>query len=535
MGIAAATVRVDLDRVVGTVDPRIFGHFLESAFFDNIEGGVFEEASALSRGGSGPDAGLRDDVIQLCRRLGLPVVRWPGGNFTSSYHWTDGVGPRDRRPRRLNLDWGAEESNRFGTEEFLAWCAAVETEPFLVHGARNVDDAVRWVEYTNYGGDTTLTRARASSGHPEPHRVQLWGVGNEVYGDWQMGHRSAERYAEDAREHAHFMRQVDPDLRLVGVGLLDEDWCAPLLRQTAGSLDYLSLHLYGASTHLYRAAGPEEFDAVVGQAAFFEREIERFADLLEGLADRLGLPTPPAIALDEWNVRHLEPADWPEPRPGEAGGIAPRELPAEHGTALRVSRYSPRTLADALCYAGVFHALHRASGRAAAPTMANTVNLVNANGLIEVRASTAVPMATYHVWDLYQNRLGRTVHPVQVVGPERFQAVRQGDQRTTAGDFRTSNQELPDLDVIATSTEHAYQLAVINRHTENPIEISIRVGVQIPSAGTGWSIGGGDTDLFAANSITNPNAVAIQELGTVDPGTAYRVPPHSITVLDFPQ
>ena len=143
---------------IGRIDRNIYGHFLESAFFGNIEGGVFDEGSPLSNAEPGLLNGTREDVIAACRELGVPVVRWPGGNYTLSYWWQDGIGPRDGRPRRLDVNWGEEDSNRFGTDEFLAWCAAVGAEPYLVHNCRSVDDAVRWVEYTNYGGDTALTR-----------------------------------------------------------------------------------------------------------------------------------------------------------------------------------------------------------------------------------------------------------------------------------------------------------------------------------------------------------------------------------------
>ena len=131
----AATIDIHRNRR-HTIDPMIYGHFLESAFFGNIEGGVFDEGSPLAYGGDDTRNGLRTDVIELCRELGLPVVRWPGGNFTSAYHWEDGIGPRDSRPRRLELAWGSEESNRFGTDEFLAWCAEVGTEPYLAHSCR---------------------------------------------------------------------------------------------------------------------------------------------------------------------------------------------------------------------------------------------------------------------------------------------------------------------------------------------------------------------------------------------------------------
>lgn len=528
-----ATVTIDVTHPIGQLDHRVFGHFLESNFFGNIEGGVFDEGSARSKAGSGAAAGLRTDVVQLCRRLGLPVVRWPGGNFTSAYHWTDGIGPRDSRPRRLDLTWGGEESNRFGTDEFLAWCAEVGTEPFLVHSARDVDDAVRWVEYTNYGGDTELTRQRAANGHPDPYRVRYWGVGNEVYGDWQMGHRSAERYAADAREHVQFMRAVDPELNFVGAGTNEPDWIRPLLRATAGSLDFVSLHLYGASTHLY---ADETLSGVADQAVYFERELRSFATLLTDIAAEVGLDRPPAIAMDEWNVRHLEPVSWPEPAPGDDGGIAPRPEPGNAGKQLRVNRWSPRTLADALCYAGVFHALFRLCGHPAAPRMANTVNLVNANGLIVARPNGALPAATYGVWELYQNHLGRTVVPVEVAGPMRAVAVRQGDNRLDVG-FATRTESVPDLDVVATIDDGVVALAAINRAEEVDLDVTVRRadGQPLPRTVQSWTLGAGEDDLFAANSLHAPDRVGVVDGGTVAVGDdGLRFPAHSVTVVRFP-
>lgn len=196
------------------IDQNIYGQFLESAFFGNIEGGVLDEGSPRSIKGGVLD-GCREDVLDACKTLGIPVLRWPGGNFTSPYQWEDGIGPREERPRRLELAWGSEESNRFGTPEFLAWCRAVGAEPYLAHSCRNVDDAVPWVENTNYSGTTEYTKKRAADGHPEPYGVKFWGLGNEVYGPWQMGVRSAQQYVTDAREHARFMRAVDPSLRFI--------------------------------------------------------------------------------------------------------------------------------------------------------------------------------------------------------------------------------------------------------------------------------------------------------------------------------
>ena len=521
----SAYIEIDPHRTVGSVDDKVYGHFLESNFFGNIEGGVFDEGSPLALGGDGPERGLRRDVIQACRDLGLPIVRWPGGNFASAYHWEDGIGPRSQRPRRLELAWHGEESNRFGTDEFLAWCAAVGTEPYLVNSCRNIDEAVHWLEYTNSTADTAYARMRPRN---KPYGVRYWGIGNEVYGDWQVGHRSAERYAEDAREHATFLRAADPSIRLIGVGNEREEWLRPLLRRAGRLLDYVSLHLYGASTHLF--TGAAEVDVIAAQSLYFEERIEATARLIESLAGEVGLPQAPAIALDEWNMRHLEPTSWPEPHPGARGGIADRDTDPDAPTDdLRVNRWSTRTMADVLFYAGVFHAIHRLSGMAAAPRMANTVNLINANAPIQVRPTGVVRTATYHVWDLYQNHLGRTVLPTEVESPARRRAIRQGDNRLPGGGFDTRGGIVPALDVVATRSAEGIQVAAINRDHDT-IRATLRIGgAPAPAHAHVRDI---VADVLAVNSLDQSELVCLTDRG-IQPAASYDFPPYSVTLLSF--
>ncbi|MFC7404755.1 alpha-L-arabinofuranosidase C-terminal domain-containing protein [Georgenia alba] len=533
-----ATIEIDTAELT-RIDRNIYGHFLESAFFGNIDGGVLDERGEV-----------RGDVVDLCARLGVPNVRWPGGNFTSPYHWEDGIGPREHRPRRLELAWGSEESNAFGTDEFLAWCALVGAEPFLVHSCRDVDEAVRWLEYTNYDGDTEYTRRRTANGHPDPYRVRYWGIGNEVYGHWQMGYRPAREYAAAAREHALFMRRVDPSIKLIAVGAPPEqvvrgpgvrgaeqhheEWTRPLLDRAGGLIDYVSTHLYAASTHLVA----DDYDAVVGQPQFFEQRIQDYAHLVADTARDLGVERPLALALDEWNIRHLEPASWPEPRPGEDGGVAPRETDGGDVSRLRVNRWSPRTLADALFYAGVFHVLHRGATLPVPPTMANTVNLVNANALVVARPGGVLPSASYHVWDLYQNHTGPIALASRVEGPARTAPVRQGVQREPDGTFRSVPDVVPSLDVSASASadRSRLHLAVINRHRSATVEARLvldgRTG-NLPRRAEVHDIGADVADVFAVNTLDDPDRVALRHRGDVDLDGRYGFPPHSVTLLTF--
>lgn len=544
---APARIVVDPTDEIGQIDPNIYGHFLESGFFNNIEGGVFDEGSPLSVAEPGLLKGMRQDVIDACRALDMPVVRWPGGNFTSPYAWTDGIGPRDERPRRLNLAWGGEETNRFGTDEFLAWCEAAGTEPYLAHSARSVDDAVAWVEYTNYAGDTARTRERARNGRPEPRRVRYWGVGNEVYGPWQMGCRPAEQYARDAREHALFMRRVDPAIRIIAVGHDDETWTRSVLEHAGSTIDYLSYHLYGASTHLFDGRdAAEEFAAITAQSVHFEHQIRAYADLVGTLASEAGVDRPIALAIDEWNLRHLEPTSWSAPVPGDDGGIAARDNaavdPATPGR-LRVNRYSPRTLADALFYAGVLHGFQRMSGLAVAPTMANTVNLVNANGLLAVRPGGLVRSATYHVWDLLQRPCGNVAVRAETMCGEELRAIRSAPHPPPGEDaFPTWTAPVPVLDASATvdRARRTLHLSVINRDPYNaiPADIARRDdGGSLPRTARLWQLGGDVDagDLFAHNLIPEPDRLGVRDLGHVElPDGRVTFPPHSITVCEFP-
>lgn len=535
------TARIDITtRPVGSpVDPFVHGHFLESAFFGNIEGGVLDEGSELSVR-DGPLQGCRADVLEAVKDLGVPVLRWPGGNFTSAYWWQDGIGPRDRRPRRLELAWGSEESNRFGTPEFLAWCAEVGAAPYLAHHCRSVEDAVRWVEYANYAGTTDFAGKRAADGHPEPWGVRYWGLGNEVYGEWQMGHRPVAQYVADARQHARFMRAVDPSLSFIACGWQQEDWLEQVVAGLGNQVDYVSLHLYGLSRHLVDPSSAE-FDAVVAQSVSFEREIIDFSHRISRTAAEHGITRPLGIALDEWNIRHLEPASWPAPQPGPDGGVGERTTGGEAASApYRVNRASQRTLADALFYAGVFHALHRSARLAVPVSMANTVNLINANGLINVRPEGLVRTGSFHVWDLYQNHVGPIPTAHTVSGPVQTRNVRLGAGHTDAsGEPLCTTETVPLLDVLTSLfTGHdRLSLVVINRSSRDDITVQLSLDGSIgrlPTAATTRCIGADEQDLFAVNTIGTPDRVTFSKESRVnlDQGR-YTFGAHTVTLLSF--
>ena len=169
-----ARIQVDTRRKIGEIDRKLYGNFLEH-LGRCIQGGVFEEGSRLS-----DKDGFRKDVMQAVEDLHVPILRWPGGNLSSNYNWRDGIGPRDERPRRLEMAWGTIEDNRFGTHEFLDYVSRIGAEPYICAnlGTGSWDEAQQWVEYVNFDGDTTTTRLRINNCRDKPWKVNYWGLGN---------------------------------------------------------------------------------------------------------------------------------------------------------------------------------------------------------------------------------------------------------------------------------------------------------------------------------------------------------------------
>jgi alpha-N-arabinofuranosidase len=289
-GPASTQIAVDLTRPLGSLDRNVFGGFIEHVG-RCIYGGVYDEGSPLSDA-----SGFRTDVLALLRELRLGVLRWPGGNFASNYHWQDGVGPAAARPRRTDLAWNLEESNRFGTDEFLAYCAELGTDPFIClnMGTGSLAEALAWIEYCNGAGQADWARQRRGNGHAEPYRVRYWALGNELYGKWQVGGMSAEEYVATATTWARAIRRLDPGAVLVSCGNNGwSDWDQTVINGLAPLVDLHSVHIY---------TGAGEYWPNVLAAHMAERAIRAASAMISRVAYVKKIPSPPRIAYDEWNV-----------------------------------------------------------------------------------------------------------------------------------------------------------------------------------------------------------------------------------------
>jgi alpha-L-arabinofuranosidase len=297
----AARLTIDPAFSIGPAHRRLFGSFVEH-MGRCVYGGIFEPGHATA------DAhGLRGDVLDLTRELGVTVARYPGGNFVSGYRWEDGVGPAGDRPRRLDLAWKTIETNAFGLDEFMRWARAAGVEPMMAVnlGTRGVQEACDLLEYANHAGGTHFSDLRRKHGAEEPYGIKLWCLGNELDGPWQVGHKTADEYGRLAAETGRAMKMVDPTVSLVACGSSNRAmptfaaWEATVLEHTYEYVDYISAHTYYDPSDGDRAsilACAVDLDA-------FIREVVATAD---HVAAKLRHRRRLMVSFDEWNVWYQE-------------------------------------------------------------------------------------------------------------------------------------------------------------------------------------------------------------------------------------
>jgi len=505
-------ITIDTTRRIGTVDRAIFGGFIEH-LGRCVYGGIFEEGSALS------DArGFRRDVLDVLRPLRMPVLRWPGGNFVSGYHWTDGVGSVEKRPRRAELAWLAEESNRFGTDEFIEYCRALDTEPFIVvnMGSGSMGEAQAWVEYCNGTGNTDWANLRRSHGHPEPYRVRYWGLGNEMYGAWQIGARSADDYVRAARQFAYVMKRTDPEIQLVSCGQNGwNDWDRVVIDGLADLVDYHSIHIYTGSADYYTNV-------------FHPHQADRALRICESLIERVRYDKriihPVHIAYDEWNV-------WYRERSPEARRAGLEE------------RYS---LADALAVASFLNIFIR---HCRTVRMANFAQLVNVIALVMTDRTGLYLQSLYHPFRLYAEHTQSVALDPHVESETRV--LRPEDEDTFVRAHRVADLgPFALLDAAATCDPSGRDitLAVVNRDRERTVAAAVRLADgRIAPGAVAYEVTGASPE--ASNSFETPQAVGVRERrivpqdgrqegrasGTQTGGDeiVYEFPAHSVAVLRF--
>lgn len=425
---------VDKEFVIGDVDERIYGSFVEH-LGRAVYGGIYEPGHPTA-----DEMGFRRDVIDLVKGLKVPIIRYPGGNFVSGYNWEDGIGPVENRPRRLELAWRTIETNEVGVNEFVAWARKVDAEVMMAVnlGTRGIDAARHLVEYCNHPQGTYWSDLRRSHGYPEPHKIKVWCLGNEMDGPWQIGHKTAEEYGRIAAETAKVMKWVDPSIELVACGSSNRamrtfpEWEATVLEHTYEYVDYISLHTYYGNrdndlgNFLARSVDMDEFIRSVIATADYIKAKKRSKKTIQ-------------LSFDEWNVwYHSNEAD----RKLEPWQIAPPQLEDIY------------TFEDALVVGCMLITLLRHADRVKMACLAQLVNVIAP--IMTKNGGPAWAQTIYYPF-MHASVLGRGTSLLPVIKSPVYDSK----------DF--SDVPLVECAVVADPEQDALTLFLVNRDQEGDV------------------------------------------------------------------
>ncbi|MFT4109056.1 alpha-N-arabinofuranosidase [Propionicimonas sp.] len=438
--MSTAQITVDPGSVVGPVRRRTFGSFVEH-LGRCVYTGIYEPGHPAA-----DEQGLRTDVLDLVRELGVTTVRYPGGNFVSGYRWEDGIGPVDQRPSRLDLAWHCTEPNTFGVDQFIAWCAKAGIEPMMAVnlGTRGIAEAVDLLEYCTIPGGTAWSDARRANGAAEPYPVTMWCLGNELDGPWQIGHKTAREYGRLAAEVARAMRMVRPDLELVACGSSGTgmptfgEWEREVLTETYDLVDLVSAHAYYC-----------EEDGDLASFLASAVDMDAFIAGVSATADAVGTALKSTrrihISFDEWNVWYQHRVESKVPD-GDHWPVAPHLLE---------DRYN---VADAVVVGNLLISLLRHTDRVHAASLAQLVNVIAP--IMTEPGGPAWRQTIFHPFALTSRHARGDVLGVGVRSPS-CATARFGD--------------VPIVDAVATHDQGTGEIAVflVNRATAEPTRIEL--------------------------------------------------------------
>ena len=491
-------------RVLARRDRMIYGHFIEH-FHRQIYGGVFDPQSPFA-----DEDGFRTDVLEAMRRIRVPILRWPGGCFVSSYNWKKAVGPH--RTPVFDKAWRVEDPNTFGTDEYVKLCRKLGCEPYICTnaGTGTAEEMSDWVEYCCLDHEGEYARMRIANGYPEPHRVKYWSIGNENYGHWELGAKPVGEWGRLVLESAKLMKHVDPTIELSAAALTDIDWNVDLLKHCGERLDWISIHKYWNLM-------PEHNDfADYQQTMAYTHDLE--VDLLKvkGLLTAMGLEKRIKIAYDEWNLRgwHHPGVHSVQQAIDKKDYVTPRD---------KNDINSSYTMADTVFTACFLNTLNRHSDIVG---MACFAPIVNTRGCIFTHPDGLVLRGTYHVFDLYVNELGDEILDGWMDAAETMHTVGK------AG----NEEDVSVLDVLATrrSEDGMLAIAAVNKHAAASRELTLQAE-QMPDKREYrvLTVNGESTESYndiGVDGITRAES-AWQPL--TGPALTVTLQPHSVNVIQL--
>jgi alpha-N-arabinofuranosidase len=498
----AARVYVDSRRLIGALDRNLFGSFLENLGRAIYEG-IYDPASKLSDGN-----GFRTDVMDQIRKLRVPIIRYPGGNFVSGYNWLDGVGPKQDRPKVLDKAWNSLQSNQFGTNEYMGWCKAAGTEPLmgLNLGTGTPEQAAALVEYCNLEKGTEWSELRRKHGYAEPYNVKHWCLGNEMDGPWQIGHVTATEYGLKAQDSARQMRAVDPSLQLIACGSSGPlmptylEWDREVLEQCYDYVDGLSLHRYVGNTPEETGSDSSKYVAI---NLTMDQQIEETLAVCDMVRGHKRSKKQLWLSFDEWNV-------WYRQRSGDA--VDGHRTEAPH---LLEEVYN---LEDALVVGGLMNSLLRHADRVKIACLAQLVNVIAP--IMTNRDGLFLQTIFYpYSWGLEYAR--GSVLRVQTDSPT-YEVAGMG--------------QVPYLDVVGTMAEDGkISLFILNRDLAKARSFEVNWQDKAPGQVLASWVLTGD-DLKAVNGFDAPRKVvpqALEKPTTSGGRSKVEVPARSYSVIQW--
>jgi alpha-N-arabinofuranosidase len=482
---------------IGPIDPRIFGGFLEHMGRAVYEG-VYDPQCAHA-----DEDGFRTDVLGALERLKYTVMRYPGGNFVSGYHWLDGVGPRDQRPTVRDLAWQSTEPNQIGTEEYIRLCRKMNWTPMLTVnlGTGTPEEARNWVEYCNSPAGTKYASMRAANGSEQPHGVGLWCLGNEMDGPWQLGHVPADQYAIRAQQAAKMMKDTDPAVELIACGSCTLDlptymeWDRQVLEYIGDLADYVSLHRYVGNT----AGDTPDYLAITNS---IDRQIEGMDAVCRYVQGKTRSRKRAYLCFDEWNV-------WYRARQREhmdgKGKFAPHLIEEEYN------------LEDALVVAGFLNSFIR---HADVLKIANIAQIVNVSAPILTQGDAMLLQTIFYPLEMYGKRRSGISLQAAVSGP---------------GYEGKTNGPVAYIDTSAILNGSQLNLFTTNRSVDETATVHLNLADRAIVALDSAEILTGP-DPKALNTYEQPNLIQAQPFQSVEitAGQAtVTLPPLSVTAMTF--
>ena len=457
-----AVITLNKDRSRGRINKNIYGHFSEHLGRCIYQGLYVGEDSPI------PNVrGIRTDAVEALKKIGVPVLRWPGGCFADEYHWEDGIGPKESRKRMVNTNWGGVvEDNSFGTHEFLDLCGQVGCEPYINAnvGSGTVREMAEWVEYLNSDGDSTVAQRRWANGRRDPWHVKYWGVGNESWGCG--GNMRPEYYADEFRRYQTYCRQYGEDkLYKIACGPSEDDynWTEVLMQRAGRFMDALTMHYYTLCTGDWKHKGSAtDFT----RADFYKTLVKasRMDEIVSGhsaIMDRYDPEKRVGLIVDEWGA-------WYDVEPGTNPGFL----------------YQQNTMRDAMVAAITLNIFNRHCDRVVMANLAQTVNVLQAVLLTEGDRLVLTP--TYHVFDLYRAH----------------QDAREIDCFVQADQVSEDGWQLPQVTASASVKDGVTTLTLANISADKPVTVTVK-GVDAESV-TGRILQGemGQYNDFDASPLT---------------------------------